>query len=285
MSPKAQRILSTQHLANALLVLDQVSLNYGDVKALKHISLNISTGEHLAIIGPNGAGKTSFFDMLAGFYKPASGQLWLNGIELNRKNVQERARLGLLRGFQRSRLFKKMNVLQNLQYALSSRCFSGLQRYAFWVDTQTLLKKKYPQPYEQMLEMADAMGFTSELLKLAGVLSYADQRLLELAMMLLTDAKVLLLDEPAAGLSQKEFNRFIQQLNTYAADKTILFTEHDMTIVKSLADRVLVLWDGEVIVCDTPDIVFQHPQVNDWLAPAHGRTNFLNALSSGGKGI
>lgn len=282
MPPKAKKVAPAEHLANTLLVLDQISLNYGDVKALKHVSLNVAAGEHLAIIGPNGAGKTSFFDMLTGFYKPTSGELWLNGIELNRKSVQERARLGLLRGFQRSRLFKKMNVLQNLQYALSSRCFYGWQRYAFWIDTQTFLKKKYQQPYEQMLKMADAMGFTSELLQPAGILSYADQRLLELAMMLLTDAKVLLLDEPAAGLSQAEFDRFIQQLNAYAADKTILFTEHDMTIVKSLADRVMVLWDGEAIVCDTPDIVFQHPQVNDWLTPADLVTN---ALGSGSKAI
>lgn len=285
MPPDATKTMPTEHLTSTLLVLDQISLNYGDVRALKDVSLNVSTGEHLAIIGPNGAGKTSFFDMLTGFYKLASGQLWLNGIELNRKNVQERARLGVLRGFQRSRLFKKMTVLQNLQYALSSRCFSGWERYAFWIDAQTLLKTKYQQPYEQMLEMANAMGFTSELLQPAGILSYADQRLLELAMMLLTDAKVLLLDEPAAGLSQAEFNRFMQQLNDYAADKTILFTEHDMAIVKSLADRVLVLWDGEVIACDTPDIIFQHLQVNDWLAPADRVTNSSNVLSSGSKAI
>ncbi|MGL4668613.1 MAG: ATP-binding cassette domain-containing protein, partial [Saezia sp.] len=180
-----------------MLSLRQLGLRYGQLQALQNITLDVMAGERIAIIGPNGAGKSSLFDVLSGFVSPSAGEIILDGARLDHLSVQERAKAGLMRSFQRSRLFKEMSVLEHLRCAASIHSLPTLTRYAFW---QGLKGNAQSEDHLQHLAQALSLPLHAQ----ATQLSYAHQRLLELAMMLVADAKVLLLDEPAAGLDQAE---------------------------------------------------------------------------------
>lgn len=230
-------------MGRPLLSLQAIGLRYGQIQALQDITLDIMAGERIAIVGANGAGKSSLMDVMSGFVLPSAGELYFDGQSITHYSLQKRVALGVMRSFQRSRLFGQMTVLDHLRCAASVGHLSLWQRYAFWRDMKGDAASEV-----RLQEIAESFGLSLH----ASVteLNYAHQRLLEVGMMLAGDAKVLLLDEPTAGLSEIEAAVFLKQLEMYAKDKTVVFIEHDMKVVRALADRVLVLEQGKVLECD-----------------------------------
>ena len=239
-----------------ILSLHDISLSYGHFKALNGISLDAMPGERLVIIGPNGSGKSSLFDVISGFAKREAGEIWLNGQRIDRLSCQKRCRAGLVRSFQTSRLFAQMTVLEHVQCAAFFPKTRPWQRYAFWCGMHRMANV-----HDAAQAALQHVGLERYAQEQAGSLSYANQRLLELAIVLATDAKVLLLDEPTAGLSRAETQDFLGRIDTLAKDRTILMIEHDMSVVFQLAHRVVVLAQGQVLACDTPQAIQRNQQV------------------------
>ena len=238
-----------------VLSLCGLGVKYGQLQALQGVMLDITAGERVAVIGPNGAGKSSLFDAVSGVAALSGGDLWLADRRIDHLPVQERARLGLMRSFQRTRLFSEMTVAGHLRCAAYSRYVSGWRRYAFWREMKGDVTSE-----KRLQEVAGALGLPLD--EAVTALSYAGGRLLELGMMLVADAKVLLLDEPTAGLSREEADFFLRALEVFARDKTILFIEHDMQVVRQLSDRVAVLWEGKILAVDTWEMLAGNSDVN-----------------------
>ena len=242
-------------MSTPMLSLRGLGVRYGRVQALQGVSLDIYSGERVAIIGANGAGKSSLLDALSGLTVLSEGDLWLADRQITHLSIQQRAHFGLLRSFQRTRLFSHMTVMGHLRCAAFGQRVSGWQRYAFWQEMRGDLASE-----KRLEEIAGALRLP--LHEPVNALNYAGGRLLELGMMLVADAKVLLLDEPTAGLGQEEAAFFLKSLEVYARDKTILFIEHDMQVVQVLANRVVVLWQGIVLGCDTWTALCDDVRVN-----------------------
>lgn len=236
-----------------MLRVEGVSRNFGGLMAVNNISMSVEPGERRAIIGPNGAGKTTFFNLLSGEMPPAQGRIYLGEQDITPLPSHERARLGIGRTFQRNNLFFNLTVFENVRLAgqtragISHRAFVPIERFA------TLHEET-----EQFLERFD-------LQELAGVparnLSYGDQRQLEVAVTLAMLPKILLLDEPTAGMSPAETAAMTNVIREMPRDITLLIIEHDMDVVFGLADRITVLHYGEVIADGTPEEVQGDPRV------------------------
>jgi branched-chain amino acid transport system ATP-binding protein len=238
------------------LWLRSVAKAYGPTQVLRGIDLAVQAGERLALIGPNGAGKSTLFDLVSGRQRSSAGEIRLHGRRIDGLPVHRIHRLGLARSFQVSQLFPRLTVLQNLHCALLWPL--GL-RYAFWRGLHG------GSAGRQALERAHAVlalfGLSTRADVPAAELSYAEQRALDVAIALAGDARVLLLDEPTAGMSRSETAAFVALLRQSTAGRTLLIVEHDMSVAFTLADRVAVLAQGELIACGTPAEVRADPRV------------------------
>ncbi|MFQ5343103.1 MAG: ABC transporter ATP-binding protein [Anaerolineae bacterium] len=236
-----------------MLRVEGVSRNFGGLMAVNNISMSVEPGERRAIIGPNGAGKTTFFNLLSGEMPPAQGRIYLGEQDITSLPSYGRARLGIGRTFQRNNLFLNSTVFENIRLAsqsragISHRAFAPIERFA-----------SLQEETEQFLERFD-------LQELADIparnLSYGDQRQLEVAVTLATHPRVLLLDEPTAGMSPAETTTMTDMIRDMPRDITLLVIEHDMDVVFGLADRITVLHYGEVIADGTPEEVQGDPRV------------------------
>ena len=236
-----------------LLATDGLSRDFGALSALNRVSLEIAARERRAIIGPNGAGKTTLFNVITGQLAPTSGRILLEGAPIGGLAPHAVARRGISRSFQRTNLFPRLTVLENLRLAAAAahpgsyRLFGSIARL--------------PAPLEQAREVARAVGLTGRLEEPAGRLSYGEQRQLEVGVALATGPKLLLLDEPTAGMSPEETQRMTRMLDELPREVTLLIIEHDMDVVSSLADRVTVLHYGEVLTEGTFEEVKADPRV------------------------
>lgn len=235
-----------------------VHLQLGRTPILRGVNLSLFKGERMALIGPNGAGKSTLFQVLSGALGPKHGEVYVMGHRMTGRPFRRLSpaafhRLGLARGFQVSQLFDQLSVGDNLRCAGLSRHGSGL---AFWrrLRSHPVLEARVAQCLEDI-----HLGARQE--ELASALSYAEQRALELGMALVSDAPVLLLDEPTAGMSQAETLRFTRLIRRVTEDRTLLMVEHDMGVVFDLADRIAVLVQGQVLAVDTPQAVRANPAV------------------------
>jgi branched-chain amino acid transport system ATP-binding protein len=237
----------------AALVLEDVVLRHGETTVLDGVNLSVRRGERLALIGPNGAGKSSLFKVIAGEQAPSRGTVTLNGQRIDGLPMHAVARLGLARSFQVSQLFGAMSVRDNLNCAALSvmgerrtwwRALGGLNALRHRVD-ETLAR----------------LGLSEQADTEARALSYADQRALELGMAVVGDAPVILLDEPTAGMSADDTQRFTELIRELTEGKTLVTVEHDMGVVMALADRVAVLVRGQVVALDSPQAVRADPVV------------------------
>ncbi|SFI46955.1 branched-chain amino acid transport system ATP-binding protein [Aquamicrobium aerolatum DSM 21857] len=242
-------------VSDPVLILDNVVVAFGALKAVKDISLTVKSGERRAIIGPNGAGKTTLFNAITGVHMPTSGRVTFNGVDVSRKSAHVRTRLGMSRTFQITNLFPTLTVSQNMQLALmgtSSRKFS-------------LLGSAEPTDDDQE-RIDDALGL-SKLRERAGAevrdLSYGEQRQLEMAMALVSKPKLLLLDEPAAGLSPAERVIVTDIVQSLPRDLTVILIEHDMDLVLKLVDWVTCLNNGEFLAEGSPDSISKDQKVQD----------------------
>lgn len=233
-----------------------LSLNHANFRALDQVGFSVYKGECLAVLGPNGAGKTSLFDALSGYCRLSGGQIWLNGKSITKMSLSQRFHAGLVRCYQHNRLFNQMTVLENLQLAVYWRHSQGCQRYAFWRSMQ---KVKNVLPVAQ--HWLDTFFLHEKANALACDLTWAEQKKLALAMALASCAPVVLLDEPAAGLSTMQKEQLITCIQKQCKERTILLIEHDLDVVFKLAHRILVLDQGRVVACDTPQAIADNPQV------------------------
>ncbi|MFL6708478.1 MAG: ABC transporter ATP-binding protein [Massilia sp.] len=226
------------------LELHDVRKNFGKSEIIRGASLTVAKGERLAVIGPNGAGKSTLFNLISGRFGVSSGDIRLHGASVAGLRPFDINRRGLARSFQVSNLFDKLSVFENLRCAV---LWSLGYRYSFWQRLGGLADAKART--EQVLE---EIGLTRQRNLPAGVLTYAEQRALEIGITIAGGADVILLDEPTAGMSRSESDAAVELIRKVTVGKTLLMVEHDMGVVFGLADRIAVLVYGEVIACDTP---------------------------------
>ncbi len=235
----------------AILNVDRLEKNFGALMAVNRVSFTIEPGERHAIIGPNGAGKTTLFNLISGELEPSNGLVQFVGQDITKLPPNERAQLGMARTFQRNNLFLGLSVWENVR--LAGHPVKGVSPRAFG-STES------PKS-EIVRESLERVGLSERRDTLARNLSYGEQRQLELAIALATQPKILLLDEPAAGMSPAETNRLLGLLRDMPRSITLLIIEHDMDVVFGLAERVTVLHYGEVLANGTTDEVRNNPRV------------------------
>ncbi|MEK7700393.1 MAG: ABC transporter ATP-binding protein [candidate division NC10 bacterium] len=236
-----------------LLAVEGVSRSFAALRAVNDVSLAVPARERRAIIGPNGAGKTTLFNLITGQLAPSGGRILFGGEPLAGLAPHSIARRGISRSFQRTNLFPRLTVLENLRLAAAS---DGRGSYNLLGSVGRLAA-----PLARAREVAAEVGLAQRLGEAAGRLSYGEQRQLELGVALATRPKLLLLDEPTAGMSPEETLRMTRLLMGLPREVTLLIIEHDMDVVFSLADRITVLHYGEVLSEGPPDAVKADPRV------------------------
>jgi len=237
-----------------------VSRYFGGLKAVENFNLTLERGELVGLIGPNGAGKTTVFNVITGIFPPTRGKVIFEGRDLTGLPPWRITQLGIARTFQNIRLFKEMSVLDNVRTVMHARCGYGL------VDT-LLRTSRYRRREADLTREAQAllerMGLLDRQHEKAGALPYGDQRRLEIARALATRPKLLLLDEPAAGMNPAEVANLVELIREIRRDfdLTILLIEHQMGLVMNLCERLVVLDFGQSIAEGTPAEIQQHPRV------------------------
>ncbi len=247
-------------MAEPILKANSLGITFGGLKAVNNFSLEINQGELVGLIGPNGAGKTTVFNLLTGVYKPTEGSFYLSGQRMNGRKTHEIVTAGIARTFQNIRLFKKMTVLENVLISFTGRLkygmFSSLLRTAgFWREEEQI--RQQAMDLLSVFNLQDKAGWNAE------NLPYGQQRKLEIARALATNCKMLLLDEPAAGMNPTETAELLACINVIRKKFpiSILLIEHDMSLVMNICERIVVIDYGEIIAHGGPDEISHNPKV------------------------
>jgi branched-chain amino acid transport system ATP-binding protein len=240
-------------MAEVILRTYQLTKRFGGLNAVDNVDLDLAEGELVAVIGPNGAGKTTLVNLLAGALAPDTGEVIYAGNAIASKPVHLRALAGIIRSFQIPSIFPDLTVEENV--SLAAQAHAG-HSFRFWkpVRAEALLRN-------DTMNCLERLGLQGHARRQAWSLSHGEKRLLEIAMALATRPRVLLLDEPMAGLGIEEARHMIEFIRGLKDDYTILLVEHDMDAVFALADRVIVLASGAVVASGTPSEVRADPQV------------------------
>ena len=244
----------------AELILENVSKRFGGLLAVNKLDLNVPEGKILSLIGPNGAGKTTVFNMVTGVYPPSEGNIIYKGRKLNNLRSNRIISHGIARTFQNIRLFKSMTVLENVQVGLHCRTKSGPVRALLKTSYEKQEEKEITETSQEILNFIGLIGHQNDY---ASNLAYGEQRRLEIARALATKPRLLLLDEPAAGMNPQE-TKDLDELIVQIRDRegiSILLIEHDMKLVMSLSDRIFVVDYGKKIAQGTPVEIKTHPAV------------------------
>ncbi|MEZ5477748.1 MAG: ABC transporter ATP-binding protein [Thiolinea sp.] len=236
-----------------MLQVSGLNKHFGGIIATDDVNLQVKTGQIHAIIGPNGAGKTTLISQLSGQLKPDSGRIEFNGRNVTGATLPQRARAGLARSFQITSVVMPMSLLENVMLAVQAN--SG-HSFRFWSPV-----RRDRRLVDAAMESLTALGLEDRAHRLAGNVSHGEQRQLEVAMALAMHPRMLLLDEPMAGMGKEEGMRMVDILNGLKGDKTILLVEHDMDAVFSLADQLSVLVNGHIIATDSVDNIRTNPEV------------------------
>jgi branched-chain amino acid transport system ATP-binding protein len=249
----------TEPAGDAILSLQQVSMNFGGVAALDGVRCRIASGIIHAVIGPNGAGKTTLFNCISGLLRPTSGSIELEGRRVDGLPPHRVARLGISRTFQQVALFSRMTVLENVMLGRHLRSKAG-----FWATGLRLpgMRSEERHIRANAIQYLDFVGLGDAADLPAGALPLGKQKTLEIARALATEPRLLLLDEPAGGLNMKEteeLGELIQQVRQLGT--TVLLVEHDMNLVMEISDRILVLHYGQRLALGTPQEIKDHPAV------------------------
>ena len=240
-------------MPDPLLRVQNLVRSFGGIKATDNLSMEVVPGELHAIIGPNGAGKTTLISQLTGQLMPNSGSIHFAGRDVTGLPSYKRSALGLARSFQITSLLPDFTAIDNV--ALAAQAHDG-HSFRFWGDA-----RKEPRLREAALAALKRVGLEKRAGVTVSELSHGEQRELELAVALATKPKLLLLDEPMAGLGVTESQRMVGLLKELRKEVTIVLVEHDMEAVFALADRITVLVYGRVIACDVPDAIRRHEEV------------------------
>ncbi|GLQ06288.1 ABC transporter ATP-binding protein [Sneathiella chinensis] len=237
------------------IALKGVVKSFGPTQIIRGVDLDIRQGERHAIIGPNGAGKSTLFHLISGRYTLTGGSVHLKGEEISNLPPYEIYRKGLSRSFQVTNLFPQMSVFENVRCGLM---WVKNYRYSFWhlVDRERDLNRR-------VMEVLEEIGLANRQHVPAGVLTYAEQRALEIGIAAAGGADVIMLDEPTAGMSHSETDQAISLIRKVTEGRTLVMVEHDMGVVFDLADRISVLVYGEIIATDTPENIRNNKAVQE----------------------
>ena len=238
-------------MSKSVLKADNISVKFGGLVAVDDVSFDIPTGGVVSLIGPNGAGKTTFFNVLTGLYKPTSGSVIFDELDITAKPPHKIAQAGVARTFQNIRLFGLMTAEENVMVAMHSHLKSGIISTVLGTRKQRAEEKESKQTARELLEFV-GIGSTAD--QFARNLSYGDQRRLEVARALALRPKVLLLDEPTAGMNPQESKTFVDFVYRVRDQKgvSILLIEHDMSVVMKVSERITVLDRGQKIAEGSP---------------------------------
>ena len=244
----------------ALLEVKNLGISFGGLRAVNAFEIQIEKGQLYGLIGPNGAGKTTVFNLLTGVYKPTEGIIRLDGVDITRKKAIEINKEGIARTFQNIRLFKELSVLDNVKAGLHNNykysTIAGILRLPSYFKVEK-------QMNEKAMELLKVFDLDSKADYKASNLPYGEQRKLEIARALATEPKLLLLDEPAAGMNPNETEELMETIKFVQKkfDMTILLIEHDMKLVGGICEQLTVLNFGEILCQGEPKQVLNDPQV------------------------
>lgn len=233
--------------ATPILRTVDLTKDFRGFTAVQSVDLEVADGTIHALVGPNGAGKTTLFNLLTGFLAPTSGQILLRGEDIAGRQPEQIAHLGVARSFQITSLFDQMTLVEHLELALASPTGIG---YRFWSSRKRLGDFK-----ARAMDLLDEVGLADRSGQRAGSLAYGQKRALEIALALANDPSLLLLDEPTAGMGIEDVDRTIALVKKASEGRSVVFVDHNMHVVGSLADRVTVLQSGEVLAEGTYDEV------------------------------
>ncbi len=236
-----------------MLEISRLSKSFGGFRAVSDVSLTVEARQIAAVIGPNGAGKSTLFNLITGHLRPDSGKVMLGGRDITGAAPHRICRMGVGRSFQRTNIFAKLTVFENLQAAFIVHHRRGPN---LWSRSDSLYR-------DETMELLRSIGLGGQEKTIAGTLSYGNQKQVELGLALASDPGVLLLDEPTAGMSSTETHETIALLERIAEERelTLLFTEHDMEVVFSIAQKIAVLHQGHIIAEGLPDTVRANDEV------------------------
>jgi len=238
-----------------ILQIEGLSKSFGKTEVIIDCNLAVKKGEFHSIIGPNGAGKSTLFNLITGVYRPTSGSIKFKGEEIVGLRPFQINRRGLSRSFQLTNIFREMSVFENIRCSL----LWGLgYKYSFWKPIDRLKDAR-----DRAEEILEKIGLIERRDVIAGTLSYAEQRLLEIGITIGSGAEVILLDEPTAGLSKHETDEMIRLIQQRMAGKTLLFIEHDIDVVFAISNRISVLVHGEIIASGEPETIRESKQVQE----------------------
>lgn len=242
-----------------MLKVDHVTLRFGGLVANNDVSIEVPDGKIIGLIGPNGAGKTTFFNVISGVYKPNEGKIYFDGEEIQGKRPHQINAKGIARTYQVINLFRKMTVVENVVVGMHSRLQEGFFASLFKTKKE---REEEKQAYEKALDLLEFVGLRERANELAGSLSYGEQRLLEICRGLASEPKLLLLDEPAAGMNateKVELDRLLQKI--LKKNVGILIIEHDMKLMMGVANYLYVLNYGKLLAEGVPADIQKNPEV------------------------
>jgi branched-chain amino acid transport system ATP-binding protein len=235
------------------LELRDIHKSFGATPIIRGVSLQVHEGERHAIIGPNGAGKSTLFNLISGRFAPSSGSIRVNGDDVTGQPPFELYRRGLARSFQVTNIYPHLSVFENIRCSVLW-CLG--HRYNFWRNVASLSDAN-----ERTEKTLAQIGMTARRNTLAGVLTYAEQRALEIGITIAGDSSVILLDEPTAGMSRREAESAVELIRSVSQGRTLVIVEHDMGVVFDLADRISVLVYGVIIATDVPERIRENADV------------------------
>ncbi len=237
------------------LSLQNITKSFGAMEIIRGVTLDVPHGERHAVIGPNGAGKSTLFNLISGRFGISSGSIKLEGEEISHLRPYEINRRGLSRSFQVTNIFPRLSVYENIRCAV---LWSLGYKYSFWRGVNGLVDAR-----ERSEDIMERIGLAARRRDQAGVLTYAEQRALEIGITIAGGANVILLDEPMAGMSRSETEHAVALVRKVTEGKTLLMVEHDMGVVFGIADRISVLVYGKIIASDTPQRIRENAAVKE----------------------
>lgn len=252
LKPQENPLIDTRH--NMMLYVEGVSVSFDGFKAINDLNLYIKKGELRCIIGPNGAGKTTMMDIITGKTRPDAGQVWLgSNLNLLKMDEAETANAGIGRKFQKPTVFEALSVWTNLELAMAGP-------RGVWQTFRARLNGEQRDDIEYVLEL---IGLKNQQILLAGNLSHGQKQWLEIGMLLMQKPKLLLVDEPVAGMTHQEMDRTAELLRSLAGEHSVVVVEHDMDFVRSIASTVTVLHQGHVLAEGSMSDIQSNPKVRE----------------------
>jgi len=238
-----------------MLETSNLTIRFGGHVAVDHVSCTFAPGTLTAIVGPNGAGKTTYFNLISGQLPASEGSVRLNGVDITKEGAPARMHRGLGRAFQLTQLFPNLSVVENVRLAVQSRRHEGLDLWSVWLDRKETLARAH--------ELVDRVKLGDRAQASASSLPHGDQRKLEVAMLMALEPSVYMFDEPTAGMSVDDVPVILDLIRALKSesDKIILLVEHKMDVVRELADRIIVLHNGQLVADGEPSAVIASPIV------------------------